>query len=83
MPAFIALLRGTNVGRATRVPMVGLRDWLTGPAYTRVATHLNRGNAVIRAAAGRPVQHAAGIANAISTSLKVEVPVIVKSGPPF
>lgn len=79
MPAFVALLRGVNVGKAKRVPMAGLRALLSGLGYTGVATLLNSGNAVFRAATGTPAKHAAVIADAMAAQLGVEVPVIVKS----
>jgi uncharacterized protein (DUF1697 family) len=79
MPTFVALLRGINVGKAKRVPMAELRALLSGLGYTGVATLLNSGNAVFHAPSGTPAKHAAGIAAAISTQLKVEVPVVVKS----
>lgn len=79
MPTFVALLRGVNVGKAKRVPMAELRALLCGLGYTGVATLLNSGNAVFRAPRGTPAKHSANIAAAISTQLKVEVPVIVKS----
>jgi uncharacterized protein (DUF1697 family) len=79
MPAFVALLRGVNVGKFKRVPMAELRALLSSLGYTGVATLLNSGNAVFRALRGTPVKHAADIAAAISTELNVEVPVIVKS----
>ncbi len=79
MPTFVALLRGINVGKAKRVPMAKLRALLSGLGYTGVATLLNSGNAVFRAPGGTPAKHSANIAAAISTRLKVEVPVIVKS----
>lgn len=79
MPAFVALLRGVNVGKAKRVPMAELRTLLSGLGYTGVATLLNSGNAVFHAPRGTPAKHAADIAAAISRRLKVEVPVIVKS----
>lgn len=78
MPTFIALLRGINVGKAKRVPMADLRELLTELGYTGVATLLNSGNVVFRAAKGTPVKLAAEIAHAISTRLNVDVPVIVK-----
>lgn len=78
MPTFVALLRGVNVGGAKRVPMAELRALLSGLGYTGVATLLNSGNAVFRAASGTPAKHATAIAAAISNQLKVEVPVIVK-----
>jgi len=79
MTTFVALLRGINVGKAKRVPMAGLRALLSELGYAGVATLLNSGNAVFRAAKGAPRRHAAQIAAAVSTRLNVEVPVIVKS----
>jgi uncharacterized protein (DUF1697 family) len=79
MPTFVALLRGVNVGKAKRVPMSELRALLSGLGYTGVATLLNSGNAVFGAPKGTPAKHAKNIAAAISTQLKVEVSVIVKS----
>ena len=79
MPTFVALLRGVNVGKAKRVPMSELRALLSGLGYTGVATLLNSGNAVFGAPKGTPAKHAKSIAAAISTQLKVEVSVIVKS----
>ena len=79
MPTFVALLRGVNVGKAKRVPMAELRALLSGLGYTSVATLLNSGNAVFGARRSTPARHAKNIADAISTQLKVEVSVIVKS----
>lgn len=83
MTTFVALLRGVNVGKAKRVPMAELRALLSQLGYTGVATLLNSGNAVFRSAKGTPVKHAAEIASAIASKLKVEVPVIVKSAKEF
>lgn len=79
MPTFVALLRGVNVGKAQRVPMIELRTLLAKLGYSGVATLLNSGNAVFRAAEGTPASHAANIAAATSRRLGIEVPVIVKS----
>jgi uncharacterized protein (DUF1697 family) len=78
MPKFVALLRGVNVGKANRIPMADLRALLSGLGYTSVATLLNSGNAVFHAAKGASAVHAARIAAALTSQLKVEVPVIVK-----
>jgi uncharacterized protein (DUF1697 family) len=77
MPTFVALLRGVNVGKAKRVPMAELRALLGELGYSGVATLLNSGNAVFRAARGAPAGHATRIAAAIVERLGVEVPVIV------
>ncbi len=79
MPTFVALLRGVNVGKAKRVSMAELRALLSGLGYTGVATLMNSGNAVFYAPRGTPAKHSVAIAAAISSQLKVEVPVIVKS----
>ena len=79
MPAYIALLRGVNVGKAKRVPMAEFRKLLEGLGYANVATLLNSGNAVFYAPSGTPKHHASDIAAAILRKLKVEVPVIVKT----
>jgi uncharacterized protein (DUF1697 family) len=79
MPTFVALLRGVNVGKAKRVPMQALRTLLLDLGYTSVATLLNSGNAVFRAAGGSPARHASDIGAAIAQELMVEVPVVVKS----
>jgi uncharacterized protein (DUF1697 family) len=79
MPTFVALLRGVNVGKAKRVPMLELRALLLRLGYTGAATLLNSGNAVFRAAGGAPAKHAANIAAAITATFSIDVPVIVKS----
>jgi uncharacterized protein (DUF1697 family) len=79
MPAFIALLRGVNVGKAKRVPMAEFRKLLEGLGYTSVVTLLNSGNAVFCAPSGTSKNHASDIAATILRKLKVEVPVIVKT----
>ena len=79
MPTFVALLRGINVGKANRVRMAEFRTMLEGMGYTDVATLLNSGNAVFQATKGTPAKHAANIATALASELKVEVPVVVKS----
>lgn len=79
MPAFVALLRGVNVGTANRVPMARLRALLEGLGYARVATLLNSGNAVFIAERGTPTRMAEDIAAALTKTLKLDVPVVVKS----
>ena len=79
LAAFVALLRGVNVGKAKRVPMAGLRALLSGLGYTDVATLLNSGNAVFRSAESSPARHASAIAGAIADRMKIDVPVVVKS----
>jgi len=79
MPAFIALLRGINVGKANRIAMADLRALLEGLGCTGVTTLLNSGNVVFRAVRGTPAKHAADITAAIASQMQLNVPVIVKS----
>jgi uncharacterized protein (DUF1697 family) len=79
MAAYVALLRGINVGKAKRVPMADLRALLIELGLTSVATLLNSGNAVFHAPAGASAAHAAAIASRIAAKLHLQVPVIVKS----
>lgn len=79
MPTFVALLRGINVGKAKRVPMADLRALLAELGYSNVTTLLNSGNALFQAPKRAPATYAVEIAVAISTRLKLDVPVIVKS----
>jgi uncharacterized protein (DUF1697 family) len=79
MPAFVALLRGVNVGTARRVPMAQWREVLTGLGYRSVATLLNSGNAVFIGGKAPAAQQAAEIAAAMTQRFGIEVPVIVKT----
>lgn len=79
MPAYVALLRGVNVGGAKRVPMAHLKRLLSEIGFDNVTTVLNSGNAVFTAPAAPCSRHAASIASAIHRDLALHVPVIVKS----
>ncbi|MBK7742166.1 MAG: DUF1697 domain-containing protein [Betaproteobacteria bacterium] len=83
MPIFVALLRGINVGKAKRLPMEALRQLLAELGYAGVKTLLNSGNAVFHAAGTSGATHAESIGQAISETLALEVPVIVKSAHQF
>jgi uncharacterized protein (DUF1697 family) len=79
MTAFVALLRGVNVGKAKRVAMAEWRAQLEALGYTEVATLLNSGNAVFVAKGGTAAKHAAAIAAALERGFGFAVPVVVKS----
>ena len=80
MPAFVALLRGVNVGSANRVPMARLRLLLTEMGYRQVTTILNSGNAVFFAPNGPSRRLAQAIAKSLAREFNFGVPVVVKSG---
>lgn len=83
MEAFVALLRGINVGRGNRVAMADLRGLLERLGYRHVSTLLNSGNAVFSAPAKIGAGAEANIARAMADELGVSVPVIVKSASQF
>ncbi|MEO8529632.1 MAG: DUF1697 domain-containing protein [Deltaproteobacteria bacterium] len=49
MTRYVLLLRGINVGGAGKLPMVSLRDLLSGIGCLHVATYIQSGNAVFAA----------------------------------
>ena len=79
MPRFAALLRGVNVGKASRLPMADFKQLLQGLGFTDVATLLNSGNAVFTSSGGSALDHANRIAGALAETLGLKVSVVVKS----
>lgn len=79
MPRFVTLLRGVNVGKGKRVPMVGFKAMLERLGYTNVSTLLNSGNAVFTSSARSQRKHETAIAAALQEAMAVATPVIVKS----
>lgn len=81
---YAALLRGVNVGAASRVAMPHLRQIVAGLGHSAVTTYLNSGN-VVFTASGDPAQVApAEIADEIERGildhLGLAVPVVLRSG---
>ena len=83
MTAFVALLRGVNVGKAKRVPMAEWRAQLEALGYGEVATLLNSGNAVFSSKGGTSAKHAAAIATALERGFGFSAAVVVKSAAEF
>ena len=79
MSRVVVLLRGVNVGKATRVPMAEFRALLDELGCTDARTLLNSGNAVCEAPAGATSTQARRIHDALVARLAVDVAVIVKS----
>jgi len=78
--AYIALLRGINVGRAKRVAMADLRQLVGDLGYTDVRSVLNSGNIVFRAGDIDPAAAAAAIEEALVLKLGVAARVMVLAG---
>jgi uncharacterized protein (DUF1697 family) len=73
----IALLRGVNVGRGNRVPMIALRELVSALGYSSVRTLLNSGNVVFASPGGTPRDAASRIEKALTTELGVSARVTV------
>lgn len=70
---YTALIRGINVGRASRVAMADLRELFARLGYTDVRTVLNSGNVVFRA----PV--AAADASDVASMLAMDISAVMGS----
>ncbi len=79
MPRYIALLRGINVGKNNRISMADLRALVEKLGYADVRTHLNSGNVVFTAPEQPNETLAVEIEAAITSTLDLDVPVIVRS----
>lgn len=79
MPRYVALLRGINVGPHKRISMVDLQALVEKIGHADVRTHLNSGNVVFTAPEQPNEALAAEIGAAITSSLDLDVPVIVRS----
>ena len=79
MPAYVALFRGINVGKAKRIAMADLRKLLEKQGYTGVKTLLNSGNAVFTTRTTPPDKLAGRIRTEVAKKLGVDAMVIVKS----
>ncbi|WP_420858189.1 DUF1697 domain-containing protein [Marivivens marinus] len=79
MTAFVALLRGVNVGGGNKVPMADLRDLCAGLGWTGVRTYIASGNLVF-AAKGDPATLAEDLRRAMVARMGVDVPIMVLPG---
>jgi uncharacterized protein (DUF1697 family) len=83
MYSHVVLLRGVNVGKAKRVPMVELAKLLRKVGCSEVATILNSGNAVVAISSTSADKLARLTADALRSALGFDVPVVVKSSRTF
>jgi uncharacterized protein (DUF1697 family) len=78
MTVLVALLRGVNVGGATRVPMADLRRVVADAGYADVRTHLNSGN-VLLTSAQDPADVARTLRAACAAAFPVQPDVVVRT----
>lgn len=79
MTAFVALLRGVNVGGGNKVPMADLRDLCAELGWTGVRTYIASGNLVFEAE-GDPATLAEDLRRAMVSRMGVDVPIMVLPG---
>jgi uncharacterized protein (DUF1697 family) len=75
----IALLRGINVGRAKRIAMADLRAMLESLGYKEIRTHLQSGNAIFVAGAGKDAVLEQQISAGIKKTFGMDVAVLVRT----
>lgn len=79
MPAYIALLRGINVGGRHGLKMEALREVIEAAGATKVETYIQSGNAVFTHPARTAGPLAATLATAITKAAGFAVPVVLRT----
>lgn len=79
MAAYVALLRGINVGANNRITMTALRELVDGLGYGNVQTYVNSGNVVFTTTMFPNGDLARNIHDAIRRQLDMDVDVIVRT----
>jgi uncharacterized protein (DUF1697 family) len=77
--AYVALLRGINVGGNNMLPMKELAAMFGKAGCTDVQTYIQSGNVVFRADAKRAARISATIAKAITARFPMRIPIVVRS----
>jgi uncharacterized protein (DUF1697 family) len=75
----IALLRGINVGRNKRIAMGDLRAMIQSLGYEDVRTHIQSGNVIFVAGAGKDATLEQHISAGIRTTFGIDVAVMVRT----
>jgi uncharacterized protein (DUF1697 family) len=79
MPAYVALLRGINVGGKRSFAMAKVRAALEGAGATAVQTYIQSGNAVFAHASRSEAKLVAQLAVALADAAGFAVPVVLRS----
>ncbi len=78
MQAYVAMLRGINLGSRNRVPMAGLRTLASSLGFDDIRTYVQSGNLVFSSDVARS-QIAPTLAKGIHNTFDVDVPVLVRT----
>jgi len=79
MPAYVALLRGVNVGGHNAVKMPALKSLCDALGYTDVVTYIQSGNVVFRSAARSAAAVERALASGIEKEFGLKVAVLVRT----
>lgn len=79
MIAYIALLRGINVGGHKKIPMAELRELLSKSGFENVKTYIQSGNIILQTRLSNREKVEKQIQKSIKDQFGFEVPVIVKT----
>src|SRR5689334_19941425 len=77
--AYVALLRGINVGGKNKLPMHDLRDLFTEAGCEEVQTYIQSGNDIFRAEPGVVATLADAITGQIAARFGYRTPIVVRS----
>jgi len=78
MTAYVALLRGINVGGANKVPMADFRTVVAGLGYADVQIYIPSGNVVFGSSA-KEAALVVSLEAAIAQAFSLQIPVVVRS----
>jgi uncharacterized protein (DUF1697 family) len=79
VPTFVALLRGVNVGGASKVPMAALRSSLAATGFEDVVTYIQSGNVVLRSPLADASEVAARIEQLLAGDFGVPARVVIRT----
>lgn len=79
--AFVALLRGINVGGQKLMPMAALREHFTAAGYRQVQTYIQSGNVYFETHIREAQKLETNLSRLIRTTYGWDVPVMVRSLP--
>ena len=79
MTAYVALLRGVNLGSTNKVPMKELRSVVEGLGHEGVRTYLQSGNVVFTSRSSTPRRIAGDLEAALADAFGLDISVILRT----
>jgi uncharacterized protein (DUF1697 family) len=79
MTAFVAMLRGVNVGARNKIKMADLQELFVGLGHTAVVTYIQSGNVVFKSRSKSSTAVAHAVEERITRDLGLDVRVLVRT----